>query len=381
MVAIAKPSLVWVNSALREHIRKVWSEKRAAPFFASIGRPPLKGFSQDEELFEFDWQRYAEANPGRTLGGRVFTCLRDAEVIALNLNSLHLTAPGRVVWPLVPRELVTAIHRGQLEIVRLLAMLGWQIHLLVADCGAATSVEGRAVASFIAAVSKCARDRGLRNIETSSLSSYFDISYSKQKDVLDRFRAIATALKVQDLIEINQKDYSKRVLSEIRKSPALDFLRPVLTCAAVLHLANEWQPASGNPKTIVVCGSDERTQWRKALGLAAPRTCLGAVLNPALRTLEGGRTHTVRQRSDWPIWDAPEDLRDTMKDTNAAKWVFVLFGQLPSFPRPDLPANERLGTGKALSAKSWGDEFGIPPEIDGLRLSEFVWHYLDLAGD
>jgi hypothetical protein len=185
---------------------------------------------------------------------------------------------------------------------------------------------------------------------------------------------------VRDLIDINQKEYSEKVRDEIKANSALYFLRPVLTCAAVSHLAARYRAQNLEARTVVVCGLDEQIQWSTLLDLPFVRKCLSIVYNPILRESNAeGATHTARQRSDWPIWDSRHELQQGLEGTNVAKWLFQLFAQLPCFPSPFVPARSSLGNDKPCMVENWKDEFGIPEWIDRDRLVDVVWPIIDTA--
>lgn len=377
--SLTAPVQVTANGDMIQQIRRAWGDDRTDQYFRSIGQHDLKGFRQSQELFVFDWPSYAKDNAEATLAERVFRCVESAEVVPSNLSIHDLSPPGLAVWPVVPRSIATAIHRGQLEILRLLALLGWRIHLLVADCGPGADSDSLDVVAFVNAILDHARYRSLCNIETSRLSTYFDVDYEYQGDVLDWFRRITSDLEVQDLIAISQKEYAQGVRDEIRRDSALSFLRPILTCAAVVHLATSLQDIESNPKIIIVCGIDEDIQWSNVLHLTESQQGLGAIYNPTLRVSLAGATHTARQRRDWPIWRSQRQLFNAMGNTNAAKWVFQLFVQLPSFPYPYVLPNRVLANPGILRVSDWGDEFASPSTVDRRRLVRFAWPLLDPA--
>jgi hypothetical protein len=103
-----------------------------------IGERELKGIREPptQELFSFKWKEYSRENPHNSLVNLVFEHLQRADVEVSNLGVNDLVNPGTIIWPVVPRDLATAIHRGQAEVIRLLALLGWRVKLLIADCKA-----------------------------------------------------------------------------------------------------------------------------------------------------------------------------------------------------------------------------------------------------
>ncbi len=375
---------VTINKDLQDKIKSIWGAKRAIDYFESIGKHELKGFDKEEELYDFNWTRYAQNNPEETLAGCVFKCLESAETVPTNLKLQEFNPPGIIIWPVVPRKIATAIHRGQIEIMRLIAFLGWRIHLLVADCGTIIPVERDDTDNFVSAILDHAKKRGLRDIEQSFLSDYYKVNYAGQKDILYWFHKITKDLKVQELIDINQKDYPKEIKNKVLE-PTLDFLRPVLTCAAVLHLTRESSKKNKDAKTIIVVGVDEKLQWRHLL-LNIPSVRLGGVYNPIFKMSKaGGQSYTALQENRWPIWHSQKELYDDIEKTNAGKWVFQLFIQLTSFPAPyvsyqslikDDSMNENL-TKENFNAKEWKNEFEVPANIDPYKLVSLAWPILE----
>lgn len=334
-----EPGHVLINAEFKNNLANAWGDVKANKYLSSIGMHQLKGSSKEQELFEFNWKSFAKENRAKGLAVRVFNCLEKSGAIPTNINQEDLKEPGLIIWPVVPREIVTAIHRGQIEIIRVLAFLGWKIHLLIADCGALVNPVPDQSLRFKNDILKYAKYRGLHNIESNLLSEFFDNSYENQKEVLEKFRKISIGLKVQDLIHINQKDYSEEVKAKIKGNPTLDFLRPVLTGAAVLHLSDKFKTVNG--KVIVIAGHDEEIQWRHIIE-NDPRS-LAVIYNPRLEELDkSGIRHTARQSGKWPIWFSKIELKSATNETNALKWICHLFAQLPSFPSTEVIVNEEV---------------------------------------
>jgi hypothetical protein len=368
---LTQPGTVTINGNLHENIISAWGKGKTDKYFESTGIHELRGIKGQEELFVFKWELYAKEHAHESLASRVYKCLEDANTVPTNLNENDLNPPGVIIWPVVPRELATAIHRGQIEIMRLLALLGWRIHFLIADCGADGDDEGT-LKTFTSAILSHAKYRNLCKIEVSSLSSYFDREYDGQAEVIEQFRLITTKLTIKNLTDINLKDYSVEDLSRIQENPALNFLRPILTCAMVLHLAKKYSAMYAGSKILIVAGEDEKTQWQHVIELDPKR--IGAIFNPSLRRSDATGQHTARQSTNWPIWFSKSNLLEEMKTTNAAKWVFQLFAQIPSFPARDVEI-----AGKVYCARDWLEEFELPGEMRGHELVEIVWPMLDTA--
>lgn len=366
------PCKVTVNADMQRSVISAWGQENTNKYFKSLGEKELKGIEGKQELFDFIWEEYCQESCNNRLAIEIFNCLEKAQTIPTNLNKDDLGSSGFIVWPVVPRDVVTAIHRGQIEIIRLLAFMGWRVYFLVADCGTVSPVPEANTDAFIKLIMKHAKSRGLCEFNYGKLSDYFSVKYEHHEKVIERFRQVTSGLSVQNLIHINQKEYAEEVKEEIKKNSTLNFLRPILTCAAALHLIEDIY--SKEPKSIIIAGDDENIQWRYLLDSEPNR--LGTIYNPLLRSSDAsGKLHTARQSKNWPLWLSKKELLDESKlGNNTAKWVFQLFAQLPAFPSSVV----RLGDAE-LSAIQWKDEFKIPESIDFNNIVDLIWPIIDPA--
>jgi class 3 adenylate cyclase len=363
---------VTVNAELYKNMIAAWGKDKTEEYFKSIGTFDLKGIKDKEELYIFKWESYAKRHAHESLASRIYKCLEDANTVPTNFNENDLNVPGFIVWPVVPREIATAIHRGQIEIIRLLVLLGWRIHFLIADCGTDGEEPGR-IKSFKDAILSHAKYRNLYNIEVNNLSTYYDKKYDEQAEVIEQFKLITSTLTIKTLTEINLKDYSEDDSSRIQENAALNFLRPILTCATVLHLTKVYLKKYPDSKLLIIAGEDEKIQWQHVIESDAEH--IGAIFNPSLtRSDDKGHKHTARQSLNWPIWLSKKSLLEEMKTSNAAKWVFQLFAQIPSFP-----SKKALIGDVGFSGEDWTDEFKLPEKMRINELIEIVWPMLDTA--
>lgn len=355
---------VLVNADFYNSAQIVFGKDKAAEFFKLDKDIELRGVTGKQKLFHFDWMQYATGFS--SLSRDVYNCIEKAGVVPTNINIDYLCSSGTVIWPVVPREVVTAIHRGQLEIIRLLSYLGWKILFIAADCGGNSSDID--TTSFIAKIRKHAEKRGLVNIEFKRLSEYFDVAYDKHGKVLDKFKQVTSFLSLQDMLNINHKYYAEDVKDDIRKDSSLKFIRPILTCAVVMHLIKD--EFAQESKSIVIAGDDEELQWRHLLERSEGK--LGAIYNPLLKTPD---KHTARQSKNWPHWISKAELiKESSSGSNAALWAFQLFAQLPSFPATTVCIDE-----KELTADIWTNEATIPAEVNFPKVVDHIWPILDPA--
>ena len=134
----ARAGSIIINTALFENLKEQWGAPKAGKYFTLLRQHEMKEISLHpiQELFSFDWQEFKNNYPEHSLAKLVFQHLRQGKVEAPYLSIKDLSKSGVIIWPVVPRDVVNAIHRGQAEIIRLLVILGWKVHLLIADCGA-----------------------------------------------------------------------------------------------------------------------------------------------------------------------------------------------------------------------------------------------------
>ncbi|MEN6521154.1 MAG: adenylate/guanylate cyclase domain-containing protein [Armatimonadota bacterium] len=361
----AQPGEVIVNSSIVDAMKKIWGVDTASTYFSSAGKHELKGIADppEQELFYFDWERYGTDNPELGLCKLVYEHLQQAKVEPSNLESRDLASPGVVIWPVVPRNIVTAIHRGQTEIIRLLAMLGWKVELLIADCGAQDNYSRTDSEKFRSELMKYLESRGVGAVDSTFLSDLYDPLFKDYDKVQTVFRKIASELTLQDLLDINNKAYNSEVKEEISKSATLDCLRPALSLAAVLYKAEV-----AKQKCIVVAGLDEHIQWVRTHSIPGTQNMLGVLMNPVLKT---DPTHQARQKGFWPSWPSWNEMVRNMDGTNLAYWTFHMHAYLPSFPEQHVMVG-----GAPLYPSNWNDEMGIPDGMNRDDLAKCVWQIL-----
>jgi hypothetical protein len=274
-----------------------------------------------------------------------------------------------LVWPVVPRGIVNAIHRGQVEVIRVLTGLGWRLRIILSDCAAIQAYRPEYVDTFSDMVSKYASWRDIREFEVTKLSALFDAKAPTFDAHQDRFRRVASELSLGDVLNMNNKQYSETVQASISGAATLEFMRPVLTISAVIEAAKE-----ADHKVLVVSGKDELIQWERTMGLRKGRERIGVLMNPVLRVDQDSRTYQTRQRDDYPIWDSTQALVRAMKETNLGWWAFCLHAFLPVFPR-----NSVSISGSHFSPTDWANEYDGPSALDPEELAKAVWPILNPA--
>ncbi len=355
---------ILLNKDLVSQIERIWGSPEVAKYLLSTGEHHLKGINEPQELFLFNWRQYGYDHPDVGQAKLVHEHLRRASVEPSMLEPEDLARPGIIIWPVVPRDLLTAIHRGQTEVVRLLALLGWNINLLIADCGARNNYDRTYSSVFSEKLKRYVEGRGVSHIQVQYLSDFFDPTYEGYGRVQAIFRGITADLTLQDLLNINNKEYSDDVKEEIKRSATLDCLRPALALAAVLYLVEKV-----GQKGIVVAGSDEKIQWERAYDIPNTRGNIGVMMNPILRT---DPTHQSRQSRNWPSWPSPEALlREMSSNNNLSWWTYNLHAFVPAFPASSVRIGEQ-----DVQPQDWKDVLEPPIGLAREAIVEHVWPLL-----
>jgi hypothetical protein len=320
-----------------------------------------------QELFSFKWQEFKNDYPEHSLAKLVFQHLHEGKVEAPYLGIKDLMNSGVIIWPVVPRDIVNAIHRGQAEVIRLLVLLGWRVHLLIADCGSLNNYEKSDSIRFSEKLKKYMANRGIEQIKISYLSDFFAPTNQDYDRIQEIFRDIISDLTLQDFLNIVNKGYTDRVKDDILRRATLDCLRPVLSLAVVLYLAQE-----ARQKSIIVAGADERRQWERAYDIPKTRDRIGVLMIPVLT--EDGDKHQMLLSKAGPIWSSQPALRRAMDSSNTAWWTFHLLAFIPAFPAPFVTIS-----GKKITPRDWSNESEVPERIRKEDLTQQVWEILNPA--
>lgn len=336
---------VWVNKDLVGAINKVWSREKAEKYFESRGEFQLKGIKEPpkQELFSFNWLTYANEHPENSLAQLVHDHLEEASIIPSNLSVEDLAKPSFVIWPVVPRDLVNAIHRGQLEMIRLLTLAGWRVNVLIADCGISENPTREYSEEFRKKIEAYAEVRHMKDFEILLMVDLYKPRSSSCHKLHTYFQRVISDLTLNDLIGFNQKHYIKEVQDKVREKATLDFLRPALTIAAVLQLSEQL-----GGKCVVIVGDDEHDQWVRAHDIPGCRKQIGVLFNPVLMKKKGLQAQQVK---NWPHWDSCHDVIEEMQRSNLASWAIRLHAYLPNFPSKSIEID-----GTEFEPKDWKDE-------------------------
>jgi hypothetical protein len=350
---------IWVNQSFVEAITRVWESRKVSKYFFEMGEFELKGVSK-QKLFSFNWMEYSQDHPEVTLAQHIYDHLRNASVVFSNLSVEDISKPATIIWPVVPRDTVNAIHRAQLEMIRLLTLLDWNVHVLIANCGTKSNYSPKYAETFRAQIERYAKKRYLPEFNFTLMSDLYKPKSCNCDSLHVYFQNILSEITLSDLLQINNKEYSDTVKETIKKSASIDFLRPVLTIASVMHLSREKEA-----KEIVVVGYDEKIQWERSHDILDGRQRFGVLFNPILQQNDG---HFQRQQPNWPNWYSSEMLFNDMKDTNLASWTLRLHAFIPSFPSKAVSI-----AGNKIGPNIWKDGRDFSGEINLKELAQYVF--------
>jgi hypothetical protein len=222
IVGKANPGEVLVNKLLVDSIKKIWGEQKTVNYFSFKENVELKGIQDPplQELYIFNWKQYSQDIPGDSLAYLVYDHLQQASVEVSNLSIDQINKPGLVIWPVVPRDLATAIHRGQAEIIRLLALLGWQIKLLVVDCGTKNFTHSYCD-QFCNRLKKYLETRDVSLVDIIYMSDLYEPTHVGYKDLQSIFRKVTSDLSLEDLLAINNKTYNQDIKEKLKRAATI----------------------------------------------------------------------------------------------------------------------------------------------------------------
>lgn len=361
--SLCRPGEIWVHEEFVKVVSKIWGKSNSDIYFISEGRFELKGISNppDQELFSFDWKVNVAKYPKFGLAQVVLNHLENASIVVSNLNLNDISRAETIIWPVVPRDNVNAIHRGQLEIIRLLTILGWSVHVLIADCGITKNFTKEYASKFKDSIEMYAGKRGMKNFQYSFMSDLYTPKCNKCDILHKYFQKVISSLTLQNLLDFNHKGYSEDVKDFVKKAMTLDFLHPVLTIASIMYMCDQ-----KNSKCIVVVGYDEHIQW-VGVHSSIPETCekYGVLFNPIINKKEGAQ---ARQTRNWPIFFSTDGVVSAMEDFDMKEWLVKLHLFIPNFPSNFV----KIGT-KTITPEDWLPNKRLADDIDKYIIAKEVY--------
>lgn len=297
-----------------------WGLEKVKKYCKSIGEKPLKGLG-NEKLWEFDWEKFDSDEEG--VAKLVQEQLDCADFEITNTQNVPLSKGGKIFWPVVPRKIATAIHRGQLEAIKLLSFCEWTTHLFIADSNNLFEDDSHNTSSFKDKIMEFAEKIGVSINQVEYMSEIFSIDSEEFPELLSLFKKVTSSYKIDDIFNYEGKSYENKD-EHVRDKSIMAFLRPIFTFVAFQQFVKK------NPEDhiMVISGNDERTQWNDILTKESLFQRVNLTFNPELKKGE----HLMCQIADWPIWLSRHQFEEQLEGTNLLEWSFNLFVLLPTFP-------------------------------------------------
>jgi len=356
--SVSDANSILINSEMTNSISSNIGKDEAAQYIVQTKSEDLKGFGKTD-LYDFDWNAFEKAN--NLVAKRVVNALKNCCIQRNTVEPEKLAKGGLIIWPVVPRFIATAIHKAQLEIIRVLSILNWETTLLIADCGN-FEISADDARIFGTKLLKHEESAGVKINNVQLMSDLFGESSSKASRLRSHFESLSSTLKVNELIEFEEKTYQDP--DKYKNSEILDFLRPILTGATVLHFAAE----NNNKEIIILAGYDEDRQWQKIIDTRQKWGQIGFVMNDMLKKKEGENEYLYRQRTEGPNWGDESECVREMSSTNLGYWLFQHFALLPNFPEDNVLINN-----KPFNLQNWVDSYNLPDMLEPMDLVNHVW--------
>jgi hypothetical protein len=294
----------------KELYHKIWNKEYH--IMAEIGNSPFETKNTDEITYE-----------------SVFGILKTTGFEPYNLTKEKLINKSTIIWPIVPRQQVNLIHKSQLEVVRVLSLLNWDLKVIIANCGHSQITPSKEDVEFKDKLNSCLSNKGITNVSIKFLNEYFSKDFSDGNDILSKFIKISSSLKINELTIFNTKNktYDEIAQREINERTTLKYISPLLTWAASIYEAEKSLDQNNESKPIIVAGRDEETQWEHVFRKI--NSDIGAIFIPILKQEDDA---TIFQDKLKVIF-SQKQLEDKLGKGNIDKWLFQSFVCLSEFPK------------------------------------------------
>ncbi len=318
----------------------------------------------DVSYYQFDWNAYAFIRPADTLDGIVRALLNSAN-ITLSTQNIRLLDQGDIYWPVVPRKSLTAIHRAQIEVLKLFDFLGWNIHIFLVDYGSVDASNKDYVEAFRKHIlSYFTRRKFNPSVSFNQLSSFIAPHGAVCCDLRSLIERMMGRMKYAALVQLNTKSYITSHREEINSDPIARHMRPLYTIAALMHMLSSTKSIS-----LVLSGADESSYWDQMVnddGCTQPYVTI-----PILR---GDKVNQAIQTDNYPTWTSIHAFSDSItsaqndNEQNLVEWIHNVFVTLPSLIVDDYSSSTEQVRNYDIGRKSFVDD-----------LSRLVFPILDSA--
>jgi len=93
----------------------------------------------------------------------VFSIIEKSGFEPFNLNKSDVEKNSLIIWPVVPRQHVNLIHYSQIEVIRVLSLLGWKTIVIIANCGQSDKTPNKLELDFKDKLEKCFQKKEISN--------------------------------------------------------------------------------------------------------------------------------------------------------------------------------------------------------------------------
>jgi len=254
--------------------------------------------------------------------------LLDRDFQESGLPSELTTKDGYVIWPITLQPSATYIHTAQIQLIKLLIVAGWKLHIIIGDCGKhSATVKAKDFQQEIEKILK-ANNISIKKNTVTLLSKYYQRNPEQNDDsllqnitsleLLNSFHTVSNSVEWENYWKYVTKNYDEKKKAELNKRKTLSNLQPLLNWALVITITREYS------KTIVVAGEDEKTQWDNITNLHG-KNKIGMIY---IQELKDG-TKTMPQ-SEIGIRSV-QDINSKLNNGNMALWLYNHFIELPKF--------------------------------------------------
>ena len=275
-----------------------------------------------------------------------------------------------IMWPVVPRKYLNAIHFAQLELIRILSsQCHWRVQCLITETSLdPIRMSSEDVNKFVHHIDAfCQKNKiDIDFICLNKTITHMD-NFGKKKNRNEektRINESASAfyaemfnlfniVQINTLTTINEKKYDDSVKDEMKGDKVLTYLVPLLQLAALKTLYNITKV-----KYVVVAGNDECLQW-KIFSEDWGYNYISAILIPEINTKDGknicqrdedNKEGVKKEGSPLNCYDRETVLE--FKDIgNVSEWYYKMFYCLPT------QREVKVKKKKRNTAKEWDEIF------------------------
>ncbi|RHJ53165.1 toll/interleukin-1 receptor domain-containing protein [Bacteroides sp. AM10-21B] len=300
------------NDRFKELYHKIWGKEFHA--VAPIGKSPFD--TQDTSgLIDIT----AET---------IYKLFDDNGFECYNLTYQCITSKSPVIWPVVPRQQVNIIHFAQIEVARVLALLGCPLKVIIANCGNNSNITpSREDVIFKESLEKVLKKKDITNYTISFLNEYYDPLFSNGALILSKFVKISSSVKISKLSFFNTKDesYDASAIHKVQDRTTLKYISPIFVWTASVYEA-EQMSYLGQGSPIIIAGADEKSQWAHVF--TEINSSIGAIFIPVLKQEDDKTIFQDTQK----LFFSKKELEDKLGAGNIDKWLLQTFVYLASFP-------------------------------------------------